>query len=378
MATAFQPNIYVMKKSLFLVMCAFILFSCENTSHGVFIKPDGIKGEGKVLVITHPTVSNLKTFSYLIDSGVISLNGNYRVVGIFSDRENYDYSLSEKFIKDSSLTHFFLLPVRTPLSIDGVYKENACTAEFKQIFDASDGIIFTGGPDIPPSLYGDKMLLLTNVTDPYRHYMEVSLLFHLIGGEKDSLFHPFLSNRPDYPVLGICLGMQSMNVAAGGTLFQDIPSEVYGIKDVESELAFNPEAQHRNYNCNYALNNDLVWGSFHHVNFTSPFFQKIAGGSNPMVLSSHHQAIRKLGEGYVAAGYSVDGKIIEAIKHAKYSCVIGVQFHPEPSLLYQKDAKILFAPNLPAQKSYVEICGDSTGINFHKKFWRKFSEMVNK
>jgi hypothetical protein len=61
------------------------------------------------------------------------------------------------------------------------------------------------------------------ITDPHRHYLELSFLFHLLGGFQDESFLPLLEERPEYPVLGICLGMQSMNVATGGDMIRIFP-----------------------------------------------------------------------------------------------------------------------------------------------------------
>ncbi len=70
------------------------------------------------------------------------------------------------------------------------------------------------------------MSLLTRLTDPYRHYFEASFLFHLLGGSQNIDYTPFLEVNKEYTVYAICLGIQTMNIAAGGTMTQDIPSEL--------------------------------------------------------------------------------------------------------------------------------------------------------
>ena len=126
-----------------------------------------------------------------------------------------------------------------------LFGENLWTPQFREIFAAASGIIFTGGMDIPPAVYGQGIRPAHRTHDPgaLAGY-EVSFLFHLLGGERNPAFTPFLDRRRDFPVLAICLGLQSMNVACGGTLVQDIPTEVYGRRTVEEVLAAGADQVH--------------------------------------------------------------------------------------------------------------------------------------
>jgi len=208
--------------------------------------------------------------------------------------------------------------------------------------------------------------------------MEVSFLFHLLGGSQNLDFIPLLEMNPDYTIYGICLGMQTMNVATGGTMIQDIPSEVYDLKTVEEVLNSNNNTQHRNYNNNLVNDSTLFSGNFHEIkiNNTKPLINKY--NSNPLVYSNHHQAVKSLGKDLKIIATSADGKIIEAIAHEKYPNVLGIQFHPEGTYLHNQEIKYRINPS-DELKSGKQILLDSYSYDFHLEFWRTFAEkMTNK
>lgn len=351
------------------------IYSCSRDSNSIVIGIDEIGRTDKVLVLMHPTESNIKAFNYLIDNRILPIPSVVKVIGVYHTSERYDYSKSLDYIKKNKLINFKLLPVEEPITENRIYRVNECTDVFTRLAKVSDGIIFTGGPDIPPSIYGEKTSLLTQITDPARHYFEVSFMFHLIGGFKDTLFQPLLDAKPLMPVLSICLGMQTMNVAAGGTLVQDIPSEVYGIESVEDALIQQTNNLHRNYHANYALDDKLLWGNFHQINILDEPLKSINQGQ-PWVLSSHHQAVDLLGRNLKVIATSDDGKVIEAIAHTKYPYVIGVQFHPEPTLLYNDDEFLRFVPNQPSRLTYLSMYSGDAGEKFHRNFWLWFGKRI--
>jgi putative glutamine amidotransferase len=168
--------------------------------------------------------------------------------------------------------------------------------------------------------------------------------------------------------------MQSMNVAAGGTLYQDIPMQIYNFQTVEQVLKSNPEVQHRNYHNNYGIDSELIWNSFHSINYEKKgLFDRLRGGStSPMYIwSSHHQCVKDLGKGYVPIAWSIDGKIIEAMAHTTYYNVLGVQFHPEPQAIFDSTLKLNQLPFEKAPKSYGEMYSGELGLNFHRCFWKE-------
>lgn len=359
---------------LFLV----ILFACAP--HGPEEKAEKIFKEGKNhLLVMHPTVQNLERLVFLAESGVFPLPDHYRIVGVYHEDANYDYSRSADFILQEEHGNMALFGLREPISEKDLFMGNQLTKSFGELFDQSDGVFFLGGPDIPPATYGEPFNLLTVVADPFRHYLELSFLFHLLGGSQDTTFISLLANDPDYMVLGICLGMQTMNVASGGSLIQDIPTEVYNAFTVEEVLAMDPDKQHRNYHSYYRLDPAVTTASFHSIHTgTESHMATIAGGPDlkPVVLSSHHQAISDMGMGYRATAWSEDGKIIEAIEHKSYPNVIGIQFHPEVPTLYDPDHKITFRPGETATHSFLELYPGPKGEDFHRTFWVHVAAML--
>jgi len=102
----------------------------------------------------------------------------------------------------------------------------------------------------------------------------------------------------------------------------------------------------------------------------------VAEGTYPNVLSSHHQCTNRIGYNINVAGLSMDGKVIEAIKHNRFKNVVGVQFHPEPPFLYEKHEVIRFIPNQPSNVSYLDLYGGDAGERFHREFWKRFGQMI--
>jgi putative glutamine amidotransferase len=330
------------------------------------------------LIFVHPTEYNLSLFNYLLENEIVEID-NLKIIGVYHSKENYDYSESERFIKEHELSFIELIEINEDLTPNQLYKSNNLTSVYTNLFEKSKGVFFFGGPDLPPAIYGESMSLLTRMTDPYRHYMETSFLFHLLGGSQNSDFIPLLETNPDYTIYGICLGMQTMNIATGGTMIQDIPSEVYGLKTVEEVLNSNNSIQHRNYNNNLINDSTLFSGNFHEIQIRNPepLIGKSEIAENPLVYSNHHQAIESLGKDLKIIATSIDGKIIEAIAHNKYPNVLGIQFHPEGTYLHNQENKyrINSKDELKAGK---QILLNSDSYNFHLKYWKTFSEKMNR
>ncbi|MCK4750673.1 MAG: gamma-glutamyl-gamma-aminobutyrate hydrolase family protein, partial [Bacteroidales bacterium] len=273
------------------------------------------------VLIFHPTAYNLQVIEKLVEEGILALDG-YHIMGVYHEKEHYDYKLTEQYLEQNPTELFSLKSISGPLVPDDLFGPNNCTRQFRQLFNISHGALFMGGPDIPPAAYKEPVHLLTRVTDPFRHYVEASYIFHLLGGSQRPGWEPYMENRSDYLISGICLGMQTMNVATGGTLVQDIPSEIYGIWNVEEILALPPDQMHRNYAdmVNTGCDKPTSY-HFHRIDLGDDSFLSgdagYASESDPLVLSSHHQAVEKLGTGLEVAALSMDGKIVEAIENGK-------------------------------------------------------------
>lgn len=158
---------------------------------------------------------------------------------------------------------------------------------------AFDGYLFTGGDDIDPALYGEEKHEKCGVIESERDIFELSLLKRLI--------------RRDRPVFGICRGIQIMNVALGGTLWQDHYTQV-------------------------ERDDPHVWkneqNSPRHTVRIDGFLRDITGRDEILTNSYHHQAVKRVGDGLVVCGRSADG-VIEAVTHEKLSYYRAVQWHPE-------------------------------------------------
>ncbi len=162
--------------------------------------------------------------------------------------------------------------------------------------DRLDGLILAGGADIDPSSYGAKPHPKTNRTVPERDRSEIGLARGAI--------------ERDMPVLGICRGMQLINVALGGTLHQHVP-ELTGHED------------HRR-------NPGSFDDSDHDVRLEPGSLAALAAGEELHgTKSHHHQGVDEIGEGLVVTGYSTLDELPEAIEAPSRRFVLGVQWHPE-------------------------------------------------
>jgi putative glutamine amidotransferase len=356
-------------RRLKIITCLVLLFSFIVTG----------TGQDTVLLF-HPTAYNLEVFQNLSDKGLFSLNG-YHLLGVFHQDENYDYSEAQAYIDQQNIPHVSLREIHGKLEPDNIFGLNPATEEFRSLFKGSKGALFMGGPDIPPVCYGEEVNLLTMVTDPYRHYLELSYIFHLLGGSQDRDWVPFMEENKSYLVNGICLGMQTLNVATGGTLVQDIPTEIYGIWTAEEILALPPDQMHRNYMdyLNTGCENPTSY-HFHRIILKKNMFLTRGIGfksrEEPLVLSSHHQAVEKLGEGWEIAATSMDGKIVEAIQHVRYPHVMGIQFHPEKPGLF--DPSIQHPAGCNSTINFQEAIENSDSYLFHTRFWKYLDDQLQK
>ena len=357
-----MKSLFILRKILFLLLLQFLILSAF-AQHKIFL--------------LHPTVGNIENMLELIKQKVIDIP-DLEMVGVYHEKEVSDYSKSEKYLKENKVAHYTLMKISGVLNTQNIYHENDCTPAFKKIVNEADAILFFGGPDIQPAIYGKKQHLLTVVTDPYRHLMETSLLFHLIGGSRNPEFKPLLTLKPNLIVRGFCLGMQTMNVAAGGTLVQDIPQELYHVSTAEDILAIDVKNRHHNYHNELYPGCDISWGLLHPIKIASMgYIHDLClnmGQQEPYVLSSHHQAVGKLGQNLEVIATSLDGKVVEGVQHKIFKEVVGVQFHPEQAPLYMPGSRFTNTPGNDYSPNEQLITEKS--MAFHMKFWKDFSEKV--
>lgn len=161
---------------------------------------------------------------------------------------------------------------------------------------AVDGLIMSGGPDVDPQLYGEEPLEKLGCVNHVRDEYELLVVKAAAQLKK--------------PILGICRGVQIINVAYGGTLYQDI-SQIEGT----SIKHFQAVTQR-----------DALW---HTVTIKpASTLASIIGEDNILVNSFHHQALKTAAPGFNITAYSKDG-VIEAIELSGDHFVLGVQWHPE-------------------------------------------------
>jgi putative glutamine amidotransferase len=364
-----------------LIVAAAFLFSSGLNAQDDNGHAFNAQDDKNHLLLTHPTVGNLKVMVKLVEREMLDLEG-FRLVGIYHQQERYDYSRSSAFLDTLSYEgpEIYLKAFRDSIAPGELYRENQLSDDYRILFRESDGVVFFGGPDLPPQVYGEKTHLHTSIYDPYRHYFELSFLYHLLGGYQDTARNGWIADKPDYLVYGFCLGMQTMNVAAGGTMVQDIPSEVYNLHYVEDVVKMDPNRQHRNYYNQVSMEGDLLSGHFHRVHFKPGRLARRLKTSDfrPMVYSNHHQALDKVGRGFHIVATSLDGKVIEAIAHSRYDNVIGVQFHPEATFLYDDATGYRMSPDDAVSFTGPEVLNKSGSMEFHRLFWGDFERRLKR
>ncbi|HET6371644.1 MAG TPA: gamma-glutamyl-gamma-aminobutyrate hydrolase family protein [Nitrospiria bacterium] len=185
----------------------------------------------------------------------------------------------------------------------------------RKLIDRIDGLLITGsGPDIDPALYGEARRHSFRIMRPERAQFEMTLVRSAV--------------RRGIPTLGICGGMQMLNVAFGGTLIQDIAGEV-----------MHP-IEHRQKGEGKELTHRI------RIERQSLLF-KILKRPAVQTNSFHHQAVRDIAPGYRISARSEDG-VIEGIERPDLLFVLGVQWHPEYLYPYQEETRRLFKAFLKA------------------------------
>lgn len=216
------------------------------------------------------------------------------LIGVPTGRENSQrffglplYIMNQNYVR--VLENLGALPVLIPLQMS--------EATLRGIFDRLDGLLLPGGEDMDPSTYHADRHSQLGATDPERDRTELLLTeWALVEG---------------MPVLGLCRGIQVINVACGGTLYQDLNSQR---PDFAKHDYFPPT--YERFRISHAV----------HIQAASRLADAL--GAVYEVNSMHHQGIDRLGEGLAAVAVSDDG-LVEGVEVPELPFVVGVQWHPE-------------------------------------------------
>lgn len=174
--------------------------------------------------------------------------------------------------------------------------------------DRLDGVLLSGGGDLDPVHFGRRANAHLGGVTPRRDEAELAIARYVI-------------RRTNKPLLGICRGVQVMNVAMGGSLYIDLPNE----GKLAHSLTMYPRDQ---------LTHDIL------VAKNTRLAEALGAGDN-RVNSFHHQAVKEVGEGFRVSARSVPDDVVEAIELPGERFVVGVQWHPE-ELTATQGARNLF------------------------------------
>ncbi len=224
----------------------------------------------------------------------------------------YDFEWTGLAVSDgylSGLLETGAVPVVLPLTNDPNH--------IKHIVNTCDGFLIPGGQDINPDRYGARREPHTHRSATSRDAMEQALILAAVEADK--------------PILGICRGMQSLNVALGGTLNQDI--QRMGALPAEGHVQRRPFDMP-------AHMVDIVEGTK---------LAQIVGAPRLGVNTIHHQAVAQLGKGLVVSAISPEDGVIEGIELPDARFVVGVQWHPEHMWRTRPHSKRIFS-------AFVEAC----------------------
>ena len=235
------------------------------------------------------------------------------VIGITTDLETNDRRvLNNTYV--NAVIRAGGLPIILPVGIE---------KDAKRFAGMLDGLLLTGGEDIDPMIFEEEPHANLGKVDPMRDTVELNLTKEFLALNK--------------PILGLCRGLQMINVALGGNMYQDI----YGQKTQKTGILLQHAQKAPTSHPSHFV--QVEKGSL---------LESIAKMSEIKVNSFHHQAVKKVPKPLQVSGVASDG-IIEAIESTAHAFVLGVQWHPE-ALAQNKDAV-----SLRLFDAFVEKCKES-------------------
>lgn len=198
--------------------------------------------------------------------------------------------------------------------------EAGAKVTLSNLADELDGLVLQGGSDVSPKSYGEEALRPEWNGDFIRDQYEIELVR--------------LFMKKDKPILGICRGAQLLNVALGGTLYQDIEHQIPG------------SLNHRNW--------EIYDQNFHEIEIEKgSWLSRIHGGTTrARVNTIHHQGLKKLGQGLLVEAKSPSDGVIEAIRVPDAKFVCAVQWHPE----FQDPNDRQLLDSRPLLQEFLSLC----------------------
>jgi putative glutamine amidotransferase len=203
------------------------------------------------------------------------------------------------------------LPVIIPLGLS--------EPVLRDIFERLDGLLLAGGPDVDPRYYDEPHLPELGRVDAARDTVELILARWALAA--------------DLPLFGICRGIQLLNVAGGGSLYQDIATQIH------------PDPRH-----NYTSEETPRERPVHRVAVAPDSgLAAVLGACDVPVNSYHHQAVKRAADGFAVVAHSEDG-VIEGIENPALRYALGVQWHPEGMFKTDRAAQRLFSAFVAAAR----------------------------
>jgi len=183
-----------------------------------------------------------------------------------------------------------------------IVEPSADMSDLESAMNGLDGVLLTGGGDVDPSIYGEAAHATFSPAEPGRDQFEIELVKR--------------TRERKIPLLAICRGIQVLNVACGGTLVQNIPTQVSGA--LSHSLTVPP-------NQPYSLAHE-IW--IEKDSLLSRLMRERLNDDTCEVNSRHHQAVEAVAQGFKVSATAPDG-VIEAIEDPQAGFCLGVQWHPE-------------------------------------------------